>query len=135
MESYHGVALVTLLSGLVYFGMAVIVSRTRVRTGILPPRMTGDPSLECAVRAHANTLEWMPVYLPAMWLFAIYWSPLWAAILGGVWIAGRILYFIGYLAAPEKRFPGFFIQISAALLLVLGALGRIIYLMATQAAA
>src|SRR5215469_4538496 len=135
MESYYGVALVTLLSGLICFSMAVIVSRTRVRTGVLPPRMSGDPSLERAVRAHANTLEWMPLYLPAMWLFAVYWSPLWAAILGAIWIAGRILYFFGYLAAPEKRFPGFFIQTSAVAVLVLGALGRIIYLMVVQGAA
>jgi glutathione S-transferase len=96
--------------------------------------MTGDPLLERAVRAHSNTLEWMPIFLPAMWLLAIYWSPAWAAILGMVWIIGRIIYFVGYRAAPPKRFPGFLIQSIATTALALGALGRIVYLMATKTA-
>ncbi|SJZ92741.1 MAPEG family protein [Enhydrobacter aerosaccus] len=130
MDTYYAVAIVTLLSGFTCFGMAITVARTHSRTGILAPRMTGDPQLERAVRAHSNTLEWMPIFLPAMWLFAFYWSPLWASILGAVWIVGRLIYFAGYLAAPEKRFPGFFIQTVAALALGLGALGRLIYLAA-----
>lgn len=128
MEQYYPVAVVTLLSGLMLFGMALAVARTHARTGILAPRMTGDPRLERAIRGHANAMEWMPIFLPAMWLFAIYWSPAWAAILGLLWILGRIAYFVGYLADPARRFPGFFIQTTAALLLVLGALGRILYL-------
>jgi len=131
MNAYYDVAIVTLLSAVTCFGMALVVARTHVKTGILPPAMTGDPLLERTVRAHANTLEWMPIFLPSMWLFAIYWSPLWAAGLGAVWIIGRIVYFVGYRSAPEKRLPGFFIQLSAAGILTLGALGRIIYLVAT----
>jgi uncharacterized membrane protein YecN with MAPEG domain len=133
MEAYYNVAIVTLLTALVYFGMAATVSRTHAKSGILAPAMTGDPVLERTIRAHTNTLEWMPIFLPSMWLLAIYWSSFWAAVLGGVWIAGRIVYFIGYRAAPEKRFPGFFIQTSAAFALLLGALGRIIFLAATSA--
>jgi glutathione S-transferase len=94
MQSYYYVAIVTLLSALMYFGMAVTVSRTHVKTGILPPAMTGDPRLEHAVRAHANTVEWAPLYFPSLWLFAIYWSPAWAAGLGALWIIGRIIYFV-----------------------------------------
>lgn len=133
MQSYYYVAIVTLLSGLVYFCMAVAVARAHAKSGIRAPTMTGDPLLERTIRAHANTLEWMPIFLPSLWLFAIYWSPVWAAILGAIWIAGRIAYFVGYRAAPEKRFPGFFIQSSAVFVLMLGALGRIIYLAATTA--
>jgi len=43
MQSYLYVAIVTLLAALVYFWMATQVARTRRRTGILPPVMTGDP--------------------------------------------------------------------------------------------
>ncbi|WP_424630169.1 MAPEG family protein [Bradyrhizobium sp. SYSU BS000235] len=129
MERYYFVSLVTLLVGLMCFSMALTVARTHHKTGILAPTMTGHPRLECAFRAHANTVEWMPIFLPAMWLFAIYWSAVWAGWLGLAWIAGRIVYFVGYLSAPEKRLPGFFIQSFAATALVLGALGRIIYLM------
>ena len=49
-----------------------------------------------------------------------------AAALGAVWIAGRIVYFIGYSTAVEKRLPGFFIQSIACLLLFAGAVAGIV---------
>jgi uncharacterized membrane protein YecN with MAPEG domain len=128
MEQYYAVAIVTLLCGLVIFGMALSVASTHTKTGILAPAMTGDPLLERAIRAHVNTIEWIPVFLPSMWLFAIYWSAPWAAGLGLLWLAGRIAYFVGYVSSPSKRLPGFFIQALAALALLLGALGRLLYL-------
>ncbi|NOJ46253.1 MAPEG family protein [Bradyrhizobium archetypum] len=131
MHSYFHVAIVTLLTALLCFGMAAQVARTRVKVGIFAPAMTGDPLLERTIRAHLNTLEWMPIFLPSLWLFALYWSPLGATILGTVWIVGRIVYFIGYRSAAKSRSPGFFIQALAAFALLLGALGRIVYLAAT----
>jgi glutathione S-transferase len=132
VQAYYSVAIITLLAGLLCFGMALTVARTHAKTGILAPTMTGDPYLERRIRAHLNTLEWMPIFLPALWLFAVYWKPAWASILGAMWIIGRILYFAGYSVAPEKRRPGFFIQSLAVFALSLGVLGRIIYLMATS---
>ena len=128
MERYYLVALVTLACSLMLFGMATFVARTHGKTGILPPTMTGHPDLENAVRGHMNTIEWFAIFLPSMWLFAIYWNVNWAAALGAIWIVGRILYFVGYTKAPNKRFAGFGIQGAAALALLFGALGRIIYL-------
>ncbi len=130
MQAYYYPAIVTLLMALAYFWMALTVARTHARTGILAPTMTGDPTLESTCRAHTNMLEWIPIFLPSMWLFAIYWSANIAAILGVVWIIGRLMYFYGYIAEPKKRYPGFFVQSSAAFALLLGALGRIIYLAA-----
>lgn len=95
----------------------------------MAPAMSGDPLLERTIRAHLNTLESMPVFLPALWIYAIYWSPIWAATLGAVWIVGRLAYFFGYRAAPGKRFVGFLIQSIAICALVFGALGRIVYLL------
>jgi glutathione S-transferase len=128
MERYYSVAAVTLLFGLVVFGMALTVSKLHAKTGILAPVTTGDPRLERAFRAHMNTVEWTPIFLPAMWIFAIYWSPAWAAGLGVLWLIGRVIYFVGYLSDAKKRLPGFFIQSLAAFALLLGALGRIAYL-------
>jgi glutathione S-transferase len=130
MERYYPVAIVTLVHGLVVFGMALTVSRIHASTGILAPTMTGDPRLERAFRAHLNTIEWTPVFLPSMWLFAIYWNASWAAALGALWLIGRIAYFVGYISDPNKRFPGFFIQAIATFALLLGALGRVLYLAA-----
>lgn len=130
MQAYLSVAAVTIVTLLVYFAMAAQVARTRRRVGIFAPAITGDPVLERTIRAHGNTLEWLPIFLPALWLFALYWSVAGAAALGVVWIVGRVIYFRGYVAAPEKRRPGFFIQALATAALALGALGRIVYLAA-----
>jgi len=128
LQSYAHVSLVTLLAICVYFWMAIQVARTRTKVGILAPVMSGDPLLERTIRAHLNMLEWFPIFLPAMWLFAIYWKATAAALLGIVWVIGRIVYFVGYVAEARRRFPGFFIQSLAAAVLVLGAAGRILYL-------
>ena len=128
MQSHVYVAIVTLLAVLVYFWMAARVARTRRQVGIFAPAMTGDPLLERTIRAHYNTLEWLPIFLPSLWLFAIYWSSPVAAGLGLVWVVGRIVYFIGYRADAAMRRPGFFIQAAAASILALGALGRLVYL-------
>jgi uncharacterized membrane protein YecN with MAPEG domain len=132
MQAYYYPAIVTLIVALAYFWMALTVARTHQRTGILAPAMTGDPVLERTYRAHVNTLEWMPIAMPSMWLLAIYWSPGVAALLGLVWIVGRVIYFVGYVSEAKRRFPGFFIQSTAAFIMLFGALGRIVYLMATN---
>ncbi|MBN8978826.1 MAG: MAPEG family protein [Rhizobiales bacterium] len=131
---HTSIALVTLLAVLVYFWMAAMVARTRRRVGIFAPVMTGDPTLERTIRAHINTLEWLPIFLPSLWLFAIYWNSPVAAALGAVWIVGRIIYFVGYRAAAGKRRLGFAIQAAAASALAVGALGRVIYLLVTAGA-
>src|SRR5262245_54832723 len=46
VQMYYSVAIVTLLSGLLCFGMSVAVSRARAKSGISAPTMTGDPYLE-----------------------------------------------------------------------------------------
>jgi glutathione S-transferase len=128
MLSYVYVAIVTLLALLLYCWMSTRVSAARRKVGIRPPAMTGDPLLERTIRAHYNTLEWMPVFLPSL-----YWNSTIAAVLGLVWIIGRLVYFLGYVAETSKRAPGFFIQAMAAAALLFGALGRLIYLAVTSA--
>jgi glutathione S-transferase len=121
----HYTALVTCLAVLLYFFTIIQVSKARVAFGIKVPATSGNPDFERVFRVQMNTLEWMPVFLPSLWLFAIYISDPLAAALGLVWIAGRILYMTGYSQAAKKRGPGFAIQASAAVLLWLGALGAI----------
>jgi glutathione S-transferase len=124
---YHYTALVTCLAILVYFATSIHVSRARVKYGVKLPAIAGHPDFERAFRVQMNTLEWMPIFLPSLWLFAIYISDAIAAVLGLVWIVGRVLYLIGYTAAVEKRGPGFAIQALASIALWIGALGAIIW--------
>ena len=134
MQSHSLVAIVTLLSLLLYFSMGLGVARARQKCGINAPAMTGDPVLERCIRVQANTLEWLPIFLVSMWLFALYWNDLVAAGVGLVWIIGRVLYGRGYVADPAKRETGFMIQALASAVLLFGALGRIVYVMATVGA-
>ncbi|WP_139102793.1 MAPEG family protein, partial [Acinetobacter baumannii] len=69
---YHLTALVTLLAVLFYLFTSINVSRARARPGIKVPATSGDPDFERAFRVQMNTLEWMPIFLPSLWLFAIY---------------------------------------------------------------
>ena len=134
MQSHAYVAIVTLLALLTYFWMGLMVARARSKSGIAAPAMTGDPVLERTIRAHYNTLEWLPLFLVPLWLFALYWNDLVAAIVGLVWIVGRIVYQVGYVADPKKRELGFFIQALAVGVLLFGALGRAIYVLAVTGA-
>ena len=122
---YHFTALVTLLAILVYFYSTILVSRARGKFGVKLPAISGNPDFERVFRAQMNTLEWLPIFLPSLWLFAIYVSDAGAAALGLIWVAGRILYMIGYSQAAAKRGRGFGIQAGAAIILWLGALGAI----------
>ena len=116
------VMLVTVLALMLFFVVTINVGRARVKSGIKPPQMSGDPEFERAVRVQQNTLEQLVLFLPALWIFAIVVSPMYAAGLGAVWLVGRVLYAWGYYQAAEKRGPGFGISSLAAIVLILGSL-------------
>jgi glutathione S-transferase len=124
---YHFTALVTCLAILLFFFTSVQVSKARAKFGIKAPAISGNPDFERVFRVQMNTLEWMPIFLPSLWLFAIYISDAISAVIGLVWIAGRILYMTGYSQAAEKRGRGFGIQALASGVLWLGALGAIVW--------
>ena len=119
-------AIVTVLAVMFYFFLATRVATARGKFGVKLPSTTGNPDFERIFRAHMNTLEWMPTFLAPLWLCAVYLSDISAAALGLIWIGGRILYFVGYSKAVEKRLPGFFVQSSACLLLLIGAIAGLV---------
>jgi glutathione S-transferase len=124
---FHFTAIVTCLAVLVYFFTGIRVGRARAAFGIKAPAITGNPDFERVFRVQMNTLEWMPIFLPSLWLFALYIGDGIAATIGLVWIIGRILYMTGYSQAANKRGPGFGVQALAAGVLWLGSLGAIIW--------
>src|ERR1035438_10024116 len=118
---FHFTAIVTCLAILFYFFTTIQVSKARAASGIKAPAITGNPDFERVFRVQMNTLEWMPIFLPSLWLFAIYISDPFAAVLGAIWIAGRILYMTGYSQAADKCGRGFGIQAGATIILWAGA--------------
>ena len=121
------VALVTILSLLVYFWMSFRVGGARSKFGVEAPATTGSPEFERYFRVHYNTLEWLVIYLPSLWLFAVYVNDLIATAVGVVWIIGRIVYALSYVKDPKTRSAGFGIQALATLALLFGALGAVVW--------
>ena len=122
----HYTAVVTLLAVAFYFFLATRVAVAHGKFGVQLPATSGNPDFERIYRVHVNTLEWMPTFLVPLWLCAFYLNDIAAAVLGLVWIGGRVLYYIGYREAAEKRLPGFFIQSTACMVLFVGALAGIV---------
>src|ERR1700738_4351453 len=108
-------AIVTLLAVAFYFFFATRVAAAHGKFDVKLPATTGNLDFERVFRAHVNTLEWMPTFLVPLWLCAIYFNDVVAAVLGLVWIVGRALYFAGYSRAVEKRPPRFFLHSQSGL--------------------
>ena len=119
-------ALITALTVLV-LGLAMyLVGRARSKYGIHAPAITGNPDFERAFRAHQNTVEQVVMFLPALWLAAIYGNEQLAGYLGYAWIVGRVWYLFGYIRAAGNRSMGFMIGALAMVsLLILGLQGII----------
>jgi glutathione S-transferase len=116
------VSVVAVLALIEYMVIGLQTGRARQTYGVKAPATTGDPMFERYYRVQHNTLEQLVIFLPALFLFARYVSPVVAGLLGLVFIAGRALYARGYIADPQMRGPGFLVSFSANALLVLGAL-------------
>lgn len=116
----HLPAVVTLLALLLFIYSFLAVGVARKKYGVAAPATTGPAQFELVYRVQMNTLEQLVLFLPALWLFSDYVSPLWAGILGFVWLAGRVLYSVSYIKDPKSRGPGFVISFLASLTLILG---------------
>ena len=114
-------AAVTMLAVLISLAFAIGVARARKRTGIDAPAMSGSPDLERALRIQGNTVEQFVIFLPALWLAALYFQGWWAPVIGLVWCLGRIVYSFIYGDA-KARFPGFALTIFPTLILIVLAI-------------
>jgi uncharacterized membrane protein YecN with MAPEG domain len=118
-------SLVTALALLFYAATIVITLQARGRYKIKAPATTGHPAFERAYRVQQNTIEQLVMFLPSLWLFSLFVSPLWGAALGAVWILGRVVYAVSYLRDADKRGPGAVITMASGAILLLGALVKI----------
>ena len=119
-------SLITLAAIILFFVMALRVAKARGTYGVPAPATSGDPIFERHFRVQMNTLEWLAMFLPALWLGAVWHSDVVAAGLGLVWIVGRIIYMVAYVADPKTRSLGFVVQMLAALSLILLTLFQIV---------
>lgn len=125
-------SIVTILAIILYMIMGGRVGAMRGKHKIEAPAVTGHPEFERAYRVQMNTLEAMPIFLPALWLAtaffstrvpSVWWLP---AVLGVLWIVGRYLYMQSYFADPSKRGTGFGVSALAQIVLLLLAIAGIV---------
>jgi uncharacterized membrane protein YecN with MAPEG domain len=114
--------IVALLAVAEYMTFGILAGNARMKHGVAAPATTGHPIFERYFRVQQNTLEQIVVLLPAMFGFATWVSPAGAALLGLVFIVGRVIYLRSYVADPAKRGAGFAVTALANVVLVLGGL-------------
>jgi uncharacterized membrane protein YecN with MAPEG domain len=113
MNTMHWPALVTLAALTLCFAAVAIVGRARGKYRVAAPATTGHEMFERAFRVQMNTLENTVIFLPALWLCALFVGPPVATALGGVWLVGRIWYAAAYLREPKSRGGGFVLAFVA----------------------
>ena len=108
----------------IVFGMAV--GWARGKFGVKAPATTGNEVFERYFRVQMNTLEQLVVFVPAILLFATLDSPRWAAILGAVWLVGRVIFFYSYTRNPASRGLGFILTQLPSIIMVIAVLVAVV---------
>ena len=111
--------LVTLLALVQFLGFGVLVGRARTAYNVKAPATTGHETFERYFRVQMNTLELLVIFVPALWMAAAYWNPLWTAAVGAVYLVGRLVYLREYVVAPQSRTVGFVLSALPIIALLL----------------
>jgi uncharacterized MAPEG superfamily protein len=119
MNYVHIVAVLAVLQFLLF---GILVGRARAKHGIKPPATSGNEHFERAFRVHANTLEQLVGFLPALLIASLYWPNAIIAGIGAIYLVGRFLYRQLYLADPAKRRLGFLLTVIPTFILLAAAL-------------
>ena len=119
-------ALITLLTVVLMIGTAMLVGKARGKYGVKAPASSGHPMFDRAFRVQMNTIEGALMFLPALWVCALWGNGTVVIVAGVLWLLGRVHYAYSYMRDPAKRGPGFgvcFLAIVA--LLIGGAIGLV----------
>ena len=115
------VNLVIALALMEFFAFGAAVGKARGKYKVAAPATTGHEIFERYFRVQMNTMELLIMFIPAIWIFARYLSPVIAAALGAVFLLGRVIYFLAYVKEPKSREVGFALSAGPVMLLVIGA--------------
>lgn len=116
------VAIVAMLAVIEFMVFSMLVGRARGTYGVEAPATSGHEVFDRYFRVQQNTLEQLIVFLPGLWVFGNYVSPRWAALIGIIFILGRIVYLRGYVKDPASRSIGFILSFLPTVILVVGGL-------------
>eukprot|EP00923_Selenidium_pygospionis_P025834 GHVN01045724.1.p1 GENE.GHVN01045724.1~~GHVN01045724.1.p1 ORF type:complete len:166 (-),score=20.12 GHVN01045724.1:218-715(-) len=151
-SSYGYVVIVAIASIFVVMWMSVMVGKARKRFGVMYPEMYAVKGVtaakdsngqsiallsdddcdrfNCYQRAHQNTLENIGPFYILLLLGGVI-DPIITSMAGVIWLAGRVVYCIGYYTgSPKKRMMGGFMY--AGLLMMLGTSVHFAYRLLTS---
>ncbi len=114
--------LVVLLAVMQFMLFSALVARARGLYGIVAPATAGHHMFERYYRVQMNTIEMLVMFVPAMYLCAHYWSPIAAALLGVLYLIGRLIYLVSYVKDPKTRSLGYGLSALPIVVLAFGAL-------------
>ena len=115
--SYEYTTLVTILAIIINLYFMFRTGLNRLKLKVNAPKTVGNETWERYFRVHANTVEQMVMFMPALWLAAIYSSDKLAAGIGTVWLVGRLIYSYNYISNPKSRAPGMLMTFGATAIL------------------
>lgn len=114
--------IVSLLAALQFVVFGFLVGMARGKGNVQAPAVSGDQLFERRFRVHYNTMEQLVVFYPALWSFGMFVSMNIAAVLGVIFLIGRVIYSIQYARDPASRGPGFGLSALPLYALLLGGL-------------
>ena len=115
-------AWVTIAAVLMYVWVFANVGKARSMHKVAPPATDGPVEFLVALRVQANTVEQMIIFVPLLWLSAMYSGDMISAGFGAVWVIGRVVYALGYYQEPKKRSTGFMISSFGSVSLLISAM-------------
>lgn len=114
--------IVTMLALVEYIVFGAQVGMARGKYNVVAPATTGHELFERVNRIHQNTLEQLIIFIPGLWAFGHFVDPVWGAIIGVPYLAGRILYAISYAKDPATRGTGALLTVISSYTLIVGGL-------------
>ncbi len=116
------VHIIVILAVFQFFVFSFLVGQARSKYGIKAPAISGDENFERVFRVQMNTLEQLVCFVPAVLIASLYWPQTYIALIGCVYLVGRIIYRQGYIADPSKRSIGFLLTVIPTLILIIASL-------------
>jgi glutathione S-transferase len=126
MHPYRAIELVTVLAVIEAWLFGFQVGRARQRFEVPAPATTGHPVFERYNRVHQNTLEQLIVFLPLIWVFALYVNVRGATVLGFLFIIARAIYAVGYVKDPGRRVAGATLTFLVLAVLAVGSVTGVV---------
>ena len=118
----EAVTIVTILALMQFYWFGIEVGKMRAKHQCKAPAITGAPEFERMFRVQQNTMEQIVMFIPALWLFAEFVNPLWAAGMGVVYLIGRTVYRMAYVKDPKSRGAGFMMTVLPTSVMLLWVL-------------